>query len=112
MTSFQDFETFWTVVTGTPSLPVYSGEIQAKALGMDVQVFSTAGENIEHTGEPGEMVCIRPHPSIPFFWGDTTRGDKFREAYYTMFPGIWRQGDFMLVNPSTKGIMILGRRYS
>ncbi|KAF8160731.1 acetoacetyl-CoA synthetase [Crassisporium funariophilum] len=96
-------------VTGTPSLPVYAGEIQVKDLGMKVEVFDLAGNNIEHTGQPGEMVCTRPHPSLPIaFWGDET-GEKLREAYFSMYPGVWRQGDFMVVNPETKGIMILGR---
>ncbi|KAJ6494938.1 hypothetical protein DFH09DRAFT_1206015 [Mycena vulgaris] len=96
-------------VTGCPSLPVYSGEIQCKALGMKVEVFDPSGGNIEHSGTAGEMVCTRPHPSLPVrFWGDDS-GAKFRDAYYSMYPGIWRQGDFIVVNPRTKGIMILGR---
>ncbi|KAJ7761097.1 acetoacetyl-CoA synthetase [Mycena metata] len=97
-------------VTGVPSLPVYAGEIQGKSLGMKVEVFDPAGKNIEHTGTAGEMVCTRPHPSIPVrFWGDDKSGTKFRDAYFSMYPGIWRQGDFIVVNPRTKGIMILGR---
>jgi len=96
-------------VTGIPCLPVHAGEIQGKALGMKVEVLDPAGNNIEHTGEPGEMVCTRPHVSLPiFFWGDES-GEKFRKAYFDHFPGVWRQGDFMVVNPKTKGIMILGR---
>ncbi|KAF7376536.1 AMP-binding domain-containing protein [Mycena sanguinolenta] len=96
-------------VTGCPSLPVYPGEIQHKSLGMKVEVFDPEGNNIENTGVAGEMVCTRPHPSIPVkFWGDEF-GAKFRDAYYSTYPGVWRQGDFMVVNPKTKGIMILGR---
>ncbi|KAJ3561037.1 hypothetical protein NP233_g10442 [Leucocoprinus birnbaumii] len=96
-------------VTGTSTLPVYAGEIQCKGLGQAVEVFDPSGNNIEHTGQPGELVCTRPHPSLPlFFWGDVN-GDKLRDAYFNMYPGIWRQGDFMVVNPETKGIMILGR---
>ncbi|KAJ7121268.1 acetoacetyl-CoA synthetase [Mycena crocata] len=96
-------------VTGCPSLPVYPGEIQCKSLGMKVEVFDPSGNNIEASGSAGEMVCTRPHPSLPLrFWGDDS-GAKFRDAYYSMYPGIWRQGDFIVVNPKTKGIMILGR---
>ncbi|KIM45283.1 hypothetical protein M413DRAFT_441964 [Hebeloma cylindrosporum] len=96
-------------VTGTPSLPVYSGEIQVKDLGMKVEVFDPFGKNIEHTGQPGELVCTRPHPSLPIaFWGDES-GQKLRDAYFSRYPGIWHQGDFMIVNPATKGIQILGR---
>ncbi|KAH9485547.1 Acetoacetyl-CoA synthetase [Psilocybe cubensis] len=96
-------------VTGTPSEPVYSGEIQVKDLGMKVEVFDPSGQNIEHTGLPGELVCTRPHPSLPLgFWGDES-GQKLRDAYFNMYPGVWRQGDFIVVNPETKGLMILGR---
>ncbi|THU77195.1 acetyl-CoA synthetase-like protein [Dendrothele bispora CBS 962.96] len=98
------------LVSGVPSLPVYVGEIQHKSLGMASEVFDPLGKNIEHTGEPGELVCTKPHPSLPVrFWGDTADGKKLRETYFSFFPGIWRQGDFMVVNPATKGIMILGR---
>lgn len=95
---------------------------------MKTEVFDPAGNNIEHTGQPGELVCTRPHPSLPVcFWGDPT-GEKFRDAYFSMYPGIfhstdfieltlkmrtsgvWRQGDFIVANPATKGLMILGRR--
>ncbi|KAE9391898.1 acetoacetyl-CoA synthetase [Gymnopus androsaceus JB14] len=97
-------------VGGVPSLPVYVGELQHKSLGMKVEVFDQDGNNIEHTGEAGELVCTRPHPSLPVkFWGDTPDGRKLRDTYFSFYPGVWRQGDFMVVNPKTKGIMILGR---
>ncbi|KAF5351992.1 hypothetical protein D9756_007624 [Leucocoprinus leucothites] len=96
-------------VSGTATLPVYAGEIQCKGLGQSVEVFDPNGNNIEHMGQPGELVCTKPHPSLPlFFWGDDT-GEKLRDAYFSTYPGIWRQGDFMVVNPQTKGILILGR---
>ncbi|KAF8891668.1 acetoacetate-CoA ligase [Infundibulicybe gibba] len=83
--------------------------ISCKVIGMRLEVFDAAGNNIEETGEAGEMVCTRPHPSIPVgFWGDEN-GRKFREAYFSTYPGVWRQGDFMMVNPKTKGVIILGR---
>ncbi|KJA27864.1 hypothetical protein HYPSUDRAFT_35033 [Hypholoma sublateritium FD-334 SS-4] len=96
-------------VVGVPSLPVYSGEIQAKELGMKVEVFDHLGNNIEHLVQPGELVCTRPHVSLPIaFWGDHS-GQKLKEAYFSTYPGVWRQGDFIIVNPVTKGLMILGR---
>lgn len=62
-------------------------EIQGKALGMKVEVFDASGNNIEHTGVPGELVCTRPHVSLPVaFWGDES-GEKFRKAYFDHFPG-------------------------
>ncbi|KAJ9501490.1 hypothetical protein H2202_003284 [Exophiala xenobiotica] len=76
-----------TVVGGTPSLPVYAGWCQARTLGMKVQVYSDAGEPIEATGEPGELVCTAPFPSQPvFFWGDKD-GKRYQSAYFERFPG-------------------------
>ncbi|KAF6761242.1 acetoacetyl-CoA synthetase [Ephemerocybe angulata] len=96
-------------VTGCSVQPVHSGEIQCKSLGMKVEVFDPSGNNIEQTGQPGELVCTRPHVSLPLgFWGDHS-GQKFRDSYFGMYPGIWRQGDFIVVNPKTRGLMILGR---
>ena len=66
---------------------IHSVEIQVKELGMKVEVFDPDGNNIEHTGQPGELVCTRPHPSLPLaFWGDDS-GKKLREAYFSMYPG-------------------------
>lgn len=97
-------------LTGTTCLPSYAGELKVKSLGMKVEVFDPEGNNIEHTSEPGELVCTRPHPTIPlFFWGDTPDGKKLRETYFSTYPGVWRQGDFMVINPKTKGAIILGR---
>jgi acetoacetyl-CoA synthetase len=94
---------------------------------MKVEIYSPDGMSIEDTGEAGELVCTRPHPSLPVcFWGDE-KGEKLRSAYYEMFPGllvfctmmfnvlnitvgVWRQGDFIVKNPKTKGFIILGRR--
>jgi hypothetical protein len=73
-----------------PTNPTLS-EIQAKSLGLKVEAFDPSGKNIEHTGEPGELVCTRPHPSLPlYFWNDAT-GQKLREAYFSTFPGVWTQ---------------------
>ncbi|KAG7094617.1 putative NRPS-like protein biosynthetic cluster [Marasmius oreades] len=96
-------------VVSIPSLQIHVGEISCKSLGIKVEVFDSHGRNIEGTGRAGEMVVTKGHPTVPlFFWGDKS-GEKFRKAYFDMFPGIWRQGDFMVVNPKTGGIQILGR---
>ncbi|KAH9839228.1 uncharacterized protein C8Q71DRAFT_503581 [Rhodofomes roseus] len=96
-------------VGGVASSPVYAGEIQGKLLGMKVEIFDSDGKNIEDTGAPGELVCTRPHPSLPLgFWGDDS-GERVRKAYFTTYPGVWHQGDFIVKNPKTQGLMILGR---
>ncbi|KAH9910460.1 uncharacterized protein B0H18DRAFT_895537 [Fomitopsis serialis] len=84
-------------------------EIQGKLLGMKVEIFDADGKNIENTGVPGELVCTRPHPSQPLgFWGDDS-GEKVQKAYFSTYAGVWHQGDFIVKNPKTDGLMILGR---
>ena len=68
------------------------------------------GESIVHTGQPGELVCRKPFPSMPIrFWGDKG-GKKYHAAYYDRFPHVWVHGDFIMVNPKTGGTIMLGRR--
>ncbi|OSX66017.1 hypothetical protein POSPLADRAFT_1043540 [Postia placenta MAD-698-R-SB12] len=84
-------------------------QIQGKLLGMKVEIFDPDGKNVEDTGMPGELVCTRPHPSLPLgFWGDDS-GEKVRKAYFDRYPGVWHHADFIVKNPETQGLMILGR---
>jgi acetoacetyl-CoA synthetase len=54
---------------GTPLLPIYSGEIQACALGMKVEIWNSDGQNIEDSGEAGDLVITKPFLSMPVgFW--------------------------------------------
>ena len=54
---------------------------------MAVEIFDVDGKNIEETGTPGELVCTRPHPSMPVcFWGDKN-DEKYRKAYFDTYPG-------------------------
>jgi acetoacetyl-CoA synthetase len=80
------------LVLGNPLAPVWRGEIQAKALGLDVDVFDEAGRPLA-TGK-GELVCRNPFPSMPLmFWNDAD-GEKYHGAYFARFPGVWNHGDF------------------
>ncbi|KAJ3555249.1 hypothetical protein NM688_g2685 [Phlebia brevispora] len=91
-------------VAPMPTLPSHAGEMQCKALGMAVEIFDYSGKNIENTGEPGELVCTRPHPSMPvYFWGDKN-DEKYRKAYFETYPGVWCHSDFIVKNPKTKGL--------
>ena len=91
---------------GAPVLPVYSGEIQTRGLGMAVQIFDQNGEAI--TESQGEMVCVKPFPSMPIFFWDDPDGAKYRNGYFTHFDGIWRHGDWATVTPRG-GIIVHGR---
>ncbi|MEQ9152771.1 MAG: acetoacetate--CoA ligase, partial [Parvibaculum sp.] len=93
-------------VLGSPLLPVWRGEIQAKGLGMAVEVWDEDGHPV--TGEKGELVCTRPFPSMPVgFWNDSS-GAKYRGAYFERFPGTWCHGDFAEITEHD-GIVIHGR---
>ncbi|MGQ0546991.1 MAG: acetoacetate--CoA ligase, partial [Betaproteobacteria bacterium] len=93
-------------VLGNPAGPVWRGEIQAKGLGMDVQVFDEQGSPL--VGEKGELVCTKPVPSMPLgFWNDPD-GAKYRAAYFEKYPNVWRHGDWSEITPRG-GIVIYGR---
>jgi len=93
-------------VGGVPTLPVHLGELQARALGCKVEAFDEAGEAL--VGEVGELVVTEPMPSMPiFFWGDED-GERLRESYFSMYPGIWRHGDWIEITERGSAI-IYGR---
>ena len=85
-------------VGGVPTLPVYSGEIQAPALGMAVQFFDDSGGALGPGDGAGELVCTEPFPSQPLgLWNDEpfgADGPRYRATYYDRFPGVWAHGDF------------------
>jgi acetoacetyl-CoA synthetase len=80
-------------VGGVATLPVYRGEIQARALGAAIEAWNEHGEPVVE--EVGELVVTEPMPSMPIrFWGDED-GSRYRESYFEMFPGTWRHGDWL-----------------
>ena len=93
-------------VAGVPTLPVYAGEIQARALGAAVYAFDERGERI--VNQVGELVMTEPMPSMPVcFWNDP--GNKrYLESYFQEYPGVWRHGDFFRIN-ERGGSFVLGR---
>ncbi len=81
------------IVGGSPLLPVYEGEISGRLLGVAAEAVDPYGKPL--VGELGELVITRPMPSMPVeLWGDTD-GSLYRSSYFEMFPGIWRQGDWI-----------------
>lgn len=99
-------ETCSCLVTAVPMEPVYAGEIQARALGIDLHAWSDSGKEV--VDEVGELVMTSPFPSMPiFFWNDR-EGRRYRESYFEVFPGVWRHGDFIKIN-HRGGCYIYGR---
>ena len=92
---------------GSPTAPVWRGEIQCLALGMRVEAFDDEGRPLPE-GEPGELVCTAPFPSMPIgFWNDPD-GTKYRAAYFERFPGVWRHGDWV-ERTAHGGLIVHGR---
>jgi acetoacetyl-CoA synthetase len=93
-------------VGGVPTLPVYRGELQARALGAKVEAWSEDGRPL--VGEVGELVITEPMPSMPLYlWGDED-GSRYRESYFSTFPGVWRHGDWIEITDRGTAI-ITGR---
>jgi acetoacetyl-CoA synthetase len=93
-------------VLGNLYQPVYSGEIQNKALGMDIRVFNEQGKSV--LNKKGELVCANPFPSMPLrFWNDKNN-EKFENAYFNKFDNIWHHGDYAIIT-SNNGFIIVGR---
>jgi len=91
---------------GNPAGPVWRGELQVRGLGMRVDVFDETGRPAR--GEPGELVCTMPFPSMPVaFWNDPD-GAKYRGAYFERYPGVWRHGDWAELTEHG-GMIITGR---
>ena len=93
-------------VGGCPVLPVYLGELQARALGADLHAFDEDGNAV--VDEVGELVLTQPMPSMPIAFWDDEDGAKLREAYFDHYPGVWRHGDWIRITPRGTAV-IYGR---
>lgn len=93
-------------VCTSPTLPVWLGEISCAALGADVVAYDEAGNEL--SDEVGELVIRKPMPSMPVsFWNDP-QGSKLHDAYFEMYPGRWRHGDWIRKTPRNSYV-IYGR---
>jgi acetoacetyl-CoA synthetase len=95
-----------------PILPVYSGELQARALAMKVEAYNDNAETVED--DQAELVCEAPAPSMPvYFWGDDDNMTKYKVAYFDHFKdkgkNVWRHGDYIVIHSDTGGITFWGR---
>ncbi len=91
---------------GNPIGPVWRGELQTRGLGMAVDVFDGDGRPAD--GAEGELVCTRPFPSMPVAFWDDPDGSRYRAAYFDVYPGVWRHGDWARLT-AHDGLAILGR---
>ncbi len=93
-------------VGGNPLLPVYEGEIQCRLLGCKVDAFDENGKPVR--GELGEMVILEPMPSMPIYFWDDHKNERYRSSYFTEYPGVWRHGDYIRIT-ERNGVIIYGR---
>ena len=99
-------------VAGLPTLPVVAGEMQCRCLGAAVEAWNEQGEPL--VGAVGELVCIKPMPSMPlYFWNDESNA-RYLGSYFDMYPSgdgkpaVWRHGDWIEIT-SRGGAIIYGR---
>lgn len=80
-------------IGGARTVPVWPGELSVPYLGVALDAWDDNGEPVR--GEVGELVITKPMPSMPLgFWNDTD-GSRYRGAYFDMYPGVWRHGDWI-----------------
>jgi acetoacetyl-CoA synthetase len=92
---------------GTPILPVYAGQLQGPGLGMKVKAYDEKGHHVYD--KQAELVCEAPAPSMPLrFWNDPDF-KKYTDAYFNVYPGIWRHGDYVEFYSDTRGVTFFGR---
>jgi len=91
---------------GDPTRPVWRGEIQARFLGMAVEVFDDEGHPMQSS--KGELVCTKPFPSVPLGFLNDPDDARFKNAYFEMFPNVWTHGDYIMLTEHD-GIIIFGR---
>lgn len=93
-------------VGGAPVVPVWPGELPSRLLGVAVEAWNEDGEPVEDT--VGELVITQPMPSMPVMLWKDPDGERYRDSYYDMFPGVWRQGDWIRITDRGSAI-IYGR---
>jgi len=102
--------------TGNPLLPVYVGGCQSLSLGTPVEVYDQTfegGKGIKgkpvEDGVPGELVATKAFPNMPVaFWGENG-AQRYFDSYFARFDDVWTHGDFIMIHPTTRNVIFLGR---
>ena len=88
---------------GAPTVPVWPGEISVACLGVALDAFDESGHSVRD--DVGELVVTEPMPSMPVsFWNDPD-GERYRAAYFAVFPGVWRHGDWITITGRNSVLM-------
>ena len=93
-------------IGGNPMSVVRRGEIQGPILGMDVHVYNENGDSVKN--EKGELVCSQSFPTMPlYFWNDE-KNEKYHDAYFSKYRNVWCHGDY-IAKTENDGFIIFGR---
>lgn len=93
-------------IGGAPTLPIWAGELSAPCLGVALQAWDDAGRSVRE--QVGELVITKPMPSMPLRLLNDPGHVRYRDAYFSTYPGTWRQGDWITV--TTRGSVIIHGR--
>lgn len=92
---------------GSPIQPVYPGQLQGPGLGMKIECYDEQGRPVRD--QQGELVCEAPAPPMPLYFWDDPEGTRYHGAYFDVYSGVWRHGDYVILRSDTGGITFLGR---
>lgn len=90
----------------SPLEPVRAGCLQAPSLGVALAAWDADGRPV--VGREGELVVTRPMPSMPLRFLADADGSRYRDAYFGVYPGVWRHGDFVTVR-ADGSVVVSGR---
>jgi acetoacetyl-CoA synthetase len=91
---------------GAPTVPIWPGELSVRCLGVAVEAWSEAG--LPLVDAVGELVVTAPMPSMPVAFWDDPGDERYAEAYFSTYPGVWRHGDWISV--SSRGTVVVHGR--
>ena len=94
-------------VGGNPIGPVWRGEIQARPLGMQVEVFDEHGQAGRGSRKASWSARCRSRRCRSAS-GTIRTGARYRAAYFERFPGVWHHGDYVELTEHD-GVIIYGR---
>jgi acetyl-CoA synthetase len=90
---------------GIETIPMKPGSASFPVPGVDTMVVDETGKPVK-PGTKGYIVIRRPWPGMFLsLWGDE---EKYRQTYWTKFPGLYYAGDYALVDEEGY-LWLLGR---
>ncbi len=91
---------------GAPIVPIWPGELSVRNLGVAMDAWDPDGRPLR--GEVGELVMTRPLPSMPVSFWDDPGGARYLDAYFGVYPDVWRHGDWITIT-ERNSVVIHGR---